>query len=66
MATSSAVSHCYLRPKYKNWPYNIFSMVHGKTKKETNLMVKDIENEVKYNSNQYLYSSREFKKVRVK
>ncbi len=66
MATFSAVSHCYLRPKYKNWPYNIFSMVHGKTKKETNLIVKDIENEVKYNSNQYLYSSREFKKVRVK
>ncbi len=66
MATFSAVSHCYLRPKYENWPYNIFSMVHGKTKEETNNIVKEIENEVEYNSNMYLYSSKEFKKVRVK
>ncbi len=66
IATFSAVSHCYLRPKYKNWSYNIFSMVHGKTKKETNGIVKEIENEVEYNSNMYLYSSKEFKKIRVK
>ncbi len=66
IAKYSAVSHCYLRPKYDNWPYNIFSMVHGKTKEETNAIVKEIEGEIKYNENRYLYSSREFKKVRVK
>lgn len=66
IASFSAVSHCYLRPKYPNWPYNLFSMVHGKTKEETDSIVQEIENEVSYNSNRYLYSSREFKKVRVK
>ncbi len=66
IAKYSAVSHCYLRPKYDNWPYNIFSMVHGKTKEQTDAIVKEIESEIKYNENQYLYSSREFKKVRVK
>ena len=25
------VSHCYLRPTYPDWPYSIFTMVHGQT-----------------------------------
>ncbi|NPA74071.1 MAG: Lrp/AsnC family transcriptional regulator [Epsilonproteobacteria bacterium] len=66
IASFSAVSHCYLRPKYPNWPYNLFSMVHGKTKDETDAIVKEMEKEVVFHSNRYLYSSREFKKVRVK
>jgi DNA-binding Lrp family transcriptional regulator len=66
LAAFSAVSHCYLRPKYPNWSYNIFTMVHGKTKDETDSIVKEMEQEVEFNSNRYLYSTREFKKVRVK
>ena len=66
LASFSAVSHCYLRPKFPNWKYNIFSMVHGKTKEETDSIVKEMEKEIKFNENRYLYSSREFKKIRVK
>lgn len=65
-ATFSAVSHCYLRPKYDNWPYNLFTMVHGKTEEETNGVIEDIKNEIEYKSYMPLYSSREFKKVRIK
>jgi hypothetical protein len=32
IASFSAVSHCYLRPSYSGWPYNLFAMVHAKTK----------------------------------
>ncbi len=29
------VSHCYLRPRaLPDWPYNLFAMVHGKTRDE--------------------------------
>ncbi|WP_457649331.1 siroheme decarboxylase subunit beta [Profundibacter sp.] len=29
------VSHCYLRPRaLPEWPYNLFAMVHGKTREE--------------------------------
>ena len=24
------ITHCYLRPTYPDWPYNIFTMVHSK------------------------------------
>jgi DNA-binding Lrp family transcriptional regulator len=64
-AAFSAVSHCYLRPKYENWPYNLFTMVHGKTKEETNSIIAEMANEIEAKSHMPLYSSREFKKVRI-
>ena len=64
-AEFSAVSHCYLRPKYENWPYNLFTMVHGKTKEETNSIIADMAKEIDSKSHMPLYSSREFKKVRI-
>ena len=65
-ATFSAVSHCYLRPKYANWPYNLFTMVHGKTTEETNGIIKEMAGEIEHFSRRPLYSTREFKKVRIK
>ncbi len=65
-AEFSAVSHCYLRPKYDNWPYNLFTMVHGKTKEETDGIIAEIADEIEHKSKRPLYSSREFKKVRIK
>ena len=65
VAKFSAVSHCYLRPKYPNWQYNLFSMIHGKTTEETNGIIDEIAKEIKFKSYKPLYSSREFKKVRI-
>lgn len=64
-AAFSAVSHCYLRPKYANWPYNLFTMVHGKSTEETNAIIADMALEIEAKSYMPLYSSREFKKVRI-
>ena len=65
-ASFSAVSHCYIRPKYPNWKYNLFTMVHGKTKEETTTHINDIANEIEFFDKRELYSTREFKKVRIK
>lgn len=65
-ASFSAVSHCYLRPKYPTWNYNLFTMIHGKTKEDTQDVINNIAKEIEYKSNMPLYSSREFKKVRIK
>ena len=64
-AAFSAVSHCYLRPKYANWPFNLFTMVHGKTTEETNGIIDEMAKEIESKSHMPLYSSREFKKVRI-
>jgi len=64
-AAFSAVSHCYLRPKYANWPFNLFTMVHGKTTEETNSIIEEMAKEIPNKSHMPLYSSREFKKIRI-
>ncbi len=65
-ASFSAVSHCYLRPKYENWKYNLFTMIHGKTPEDTQSVIDSIAKTIDYKSNMALYSSREFKKIRIK
>ncbi|WP_457593946.1 siroheme decarboxylase subunit alpha [Hydrogenimonas sp.] len=65
VAAYSAVSHCYLRPVYPNWPYPLFSMVHGKSKEEVEKIVSEMAEEIGVSDYSYLYSTREFKKVRI-
>lgn len=64
-ASFSAVSHCYLRPKYENWKYNLFTMIHGKTETDTQNTIESISKCINYKSKMALYSSREFKKTRI-
>ncbi len=66
VAEFSAVSHCYLRPVYPNWPYSLFSMIHAKSKEEVEEVVESIKKEIEPKDYKYLYSTREFKKQRIK
>ena len=66
VAAFKAVSHCYLRPTYPNWPYSLFSMIHGKSKDEVEAVVEEIAKEIEPREYRYLYSTREFKKQRIK
>ena len=59
------VSHCYERPTYPDWPYNVFSMIHCKTHDEANEMAKTIQNQINVDDYRILFSTREFKKTRV-
>jgi DNA-binding Lrp family transcriptional regulator len=59
------VSHCYERPTYPDWPYNVFSMIHCKTHNEAQEMAKTIQNQIHVDDYMILFSSREFKKTRV-
>ena len=66
VAAYSAVSHCYLRPVYPNWPYPLFSMVHGRSKEEVEAVVEEMAEEIGVKEYAYLYSTKEFKKVRIR
>ncbi|MFB5647081.1 MAG: Lrp/AsnC family transcriptional regulator [Candidatus Nitrosomaritimum yanchengensis] len=59
------ISHCYERPTYPDWPYNVFSMIHCKTHDEANEMAKTIQGQIHVDDYRILFSSREFKKTRV-
>ena len=59
------VSHCYERPTYNDWPYNVFSMIHCKTQDEAHEMANTIQKQIHVEDYKILFSSREFKKTRV-
>lgn len=65
MAEFKAVSHCYLRPTYEDWPYNIFTMVHGRSVDECESILQAIEDETGISDRITLYSTKEYKKTRV-
>ncbi len=66
MAGFSAVSHAYQRPSYPDWPYNLFTMVHGKSEDECERTLDAIAEATGIRDRHALYSTREFKKVRVR
>ena len=65
MAEFSAVSHCYLRPSYPNWPYNLFAMIHGKSQEECDSLIEEMAKESGLTEYGKLYSTVEFKKQRL-
>ncbi len=65
MAEFSAVSHCYLRPSYPSWPYNLFAMIHGKSQEECDTLIEEMAKESGLTEYGKLYSTREFKKQRL-
>ncbi|MFN8523429.1 MAG: AsnC family transcriptional regulator [Chloroflexota bacterium] len=65
MAEFTAVSHCYRRPTYPDWPYNVFSMVHGRSVEECEDVFKAISQKTGITDYTSLYSTREYKKTRL-
>ncbi len=59
------VSHCYQRPVYPDWPYNVFSMIHCKSENEAHDVAKTIQKQINVDDYKILFSAREFKKTRV-
>ncbi len=66
MAAFKAVTHCYRRPVFESWPYNVFTMVHGRSKEDCEAVVEAIRAETGLAEYRLLYSTREYKKERVK
>jgi siroheme decarboxylase len=66
MASYRNVSHCYQRPIYEDWPYNLFSMIHGRSKEACEEVVQAIAADTGLTDRAVLYSSKEYKKVRVR
>jgi DNA-binding Lrp family transcriptional regulator len=66
MAGFRAVSHAYQRPSYPDWPYNLFTMVHGKSEEECEQTLQAISEATGITDRHALYSTKEFKKVRVR
>jgi len=65
MAAFRGVSHCYQRPTYADWPYSVFTMAHGRSKEECDAVLDAIADQTGIHERATLYSSTEFKKIRL-
>ena len=66
MAGFALVSHCYRRPTYEDWPYSVFTMVHGKNARECEQTIAAIRDETGVDEYALLWSVTEYKKTRVR
>jgi DNA-binding Lrp family transcriptional regulator len=65
MAAVRGISHCYQRPTYEDWPYSVFTMAHGRSKEECDAVLDTISRQTGIEERATLYSSTEFKKIRL-
>jgi DNA-binding Lrp family transcriptional regulator len=65
MASVRGISHCYQRPTYEDWPYSVFTMAHGRSKEECVAVLVAIAEQTGIHERATLYSSTEFKKIRL-
>ena len=66
LAAFPQVSHCYRRPIYPDWPYNLFSMIHARTTEAAEKIVGHLSDSIGIKDYRILFSLREFKKERLK
>lgn len=66
MAAFPAISHCYERVTYPDWPYNLFTMVHARGSAECEAVLRRVADHVGIGNYVALYSDREYKKARVR
>jgi siroheme decarboxylase len=65
MASFRGISHCYQRPTYADWPFSVFTMAHGRSKEECDAILDSIAADTGIDDRATLYSSTEFKKIRL-
>jgi DNA-binding Lrp family transcriptional regulator len=66
MGSFRGVSHCYLRPTYPDWPYSIFTMVHGQKATDCQAIIDAIAEATGIREYALLYSTKEYKKIRLR
>jgi siroheme decarboxylase len=62
MASFPAVTHCYVRPAVPQWPYNLYTMLHGRIPEHCRELAEKISAKTGLGNYRLLFSKREHKK----
>ena len=63
-ATHQRISHCYYRPSLSpDWPYEFFTMIHGRTKEDYLEVIEDLKKTTPLSEYAVLRSLKELKKT---
>ena len=63
LARFREVTHCYQRKPQDNWPYNLYTMVHGNNRKQCYQIAKQMSLYTGIDKYELLFSEKEFRKT---
>ena len=66
MSAHPAVSHCYDRMTAPGWPYNLYTMIHGRSRQECERIADMLGKANGVANRTMLYSKKEWKKTSMK
>ena len=66
MSNHPAVSHCYDRTTAPNWTYNLYTMIHAKSRQECDAIIAELSQATGIKIFQIMYSKKEWKKTAMK
>ncbi len=66
MSANPAVSHCYDRNTAPNWNYNLYTMIHARSREECDRIIAKLAADCKLEQFQILYTTREWKKTSMR
>lgn len=66
MAAEYAVTHCYARRTAEGWPYNLYAMLHGRSRADCEQLAVKLAEAAKVDDYKLLFSTRELKKSSMK
>jgi DNA-binding Lrp family transcriptional regulator len=64
-ASLDAVSHCYRRRPAAAWPYSLYTMVHGRCRKECLACIRRMARRTRIADHRVLTTVKEYKKTRT-
>lgn len=63
MAKRPEISHCYHRRNCMDWPYNIYTMIHGRSQDDCMRVVQELSKATGVTQYDLLFSQKELKKT---
>lgn len=66
LAGHRAVTHCYARRPALGWPYNLYTMLHGKSPDEIKAFAAEMSQEIGISDYEVLFSEAELKKTTMR
>jgi DNA-binding Lrp family transcriptional regulator len=66
MAENRRVSHCYRRNPTERWPYNLYTMIHGRSEDDCREIARELSGAAGVSDYAMLFSIRELKKTSMR
>jgi DNA-binding Lrp family transcriptional regulator len=66
MTERSEITHCYQRASCPEWPFNLYTMVHGKSSEDCRRVIRELREATGIESFEMLFSAGELKKTSMR